>query len=64
MTHCKKTVLRDEKPTRVLPEDLPPSYNVVMDNIDLFQAVHTHEKSETPPPSFQTQVNQTVLTIS
>ena len=59
--------------------DLPPSYNVVMDNLDLFEAVVTHEKSPTPPPSFQSQVDpphpvwngsnrsqmhQTVLTIS
>ena len=60
----QKTVLRDEKPARVLSDDLPPSYNVVMDNLDLFQPVHSHEKSETPPPTFQSQVNQTVLTIS
>ena len=49
-----------------------------MENSDLFQTIATHEKPETPPPSFQSQVDspppiendsrsqmrQTVLTIS
>ena len=52
-----KSFFREPKSTRVLSADLPPSYNVVMDNLDLFQAVSTHEKSETPPPSFQSQID-------
>ena len=73
-----KFYLRAPKPTRIRPADLPPSYNVVMENSDLFQTIATHEKPETPPPSFQSQVDspppiendsrsqmrQTVLTIS
>lgn len=59
--------------------DLPPSYNIVMENSDLFQIID-NEKPETPPPSFenlvalappiknpinhQSQFQQTVVTIS
>ena len=51
-----------------------------MENSDLYQTIATHEKPETPPPSFQSQVDppppiendsthrsqmrQTVMTIS
>ena len=51
-------ISRAPKPTRVRPADLPPSYNVVMENSDMFQTIATHEKPETPPPSFQSQVDQ------
>ena len=33
---------------------------MVMDNSDLFQTVATHEKPETPPPSFQSQVRSQI----
>ena len=47
---------RQQKPTIPGTIDLPPSYNMVMNNSELFQKVETHEKPGTPPPCFQSQV--------
>ena len=50
-------IFRKSKSTRDQPADLPPSYSVVMNNAEVFQTISTHLKSETPPPSFESQID-------
>ena len=55
-SYFENFIFRKPKSTTDRSADLPPSYSVVMDNSDVFQTISTHVKSETPPPSFESQV--------
>jgi len=55
-SYFESVSFREPKSTADRSADLPPSYSVVMDNSDVFQTISTHVKSETPPPSFESQV--------
>ena len=56
-SYFENFIFRKPKSTTDRSADLPPSYSVVMDNSDVFQTISTHVKSETPPPSFESQID-------